>query len=1150
MAAPREKFFSLPSLLIVAALIGLALYALFPRQAVFENVNYLDHPDALSIAYLDVLLRADPDNTAVRINLARMLRVTGQNDRAEAILRPLMQLDAIPSLAFGEYINLLRQRVFAAKPGPDRDVAERELYLNLLQLPRQDYPFERRMALLDSATDAITPLQSQVLLRDMLAQASDAGQRQALRVRLARIRESQGAPAAAAQLLSDNITDTPPAQQPALFAEIIRLQLASGEPGKALRTFKSRVAKPKMDTAGLEQGIRLARLAGSPDDAQRWLGQLAAQKPDNVPLQREYMASLLASGDLDRALGTARRMQRHPDQLTDDDRQQIAQLLEWTDHPDEALAAWIQIYRQTGSTRSYDRAHALAQSLFDWQTLEALLRLRNERGQLDEQDYALLADTHIRDGNLDAAKTTLSQGLKRYPQSVALRDRQLVLLLNSRDFEGAIALLEDRNDLTDEQRFELANLYWHTRQPEKAFDQLQFQASDPALNEQVVATRLALGTYLGRTDQLRDDYQNLMSLADDPNTSPAILEQLIQLAVRFGDFDTAYKLSQNRYAKTGELRYLINSAEYQAAMSDWPGMSATLDQWAAIATDAEDSPRYWTLRALAYHQQDQLTAADAAYRRAHALLPNDTEILIGWSWLQISDIKQFRDTLRHLLAQLSENPDSDTYPVLAYGYSALGEPRVARDWFLLGLDSNQDDQDWLLSTATTLEQTGSPLAASKLRQSVDPDRILEPEQRVAYYEDQGLHRLAWHTLAQAGRTPAALSTQNRLALSGYALDQDNTLFAEAMLAQIGPSRRNDIPTVYPPQESRAERARRLRLQLDQLESANTPAAQSALVRDTVELHKELPRTVQMGTERLNLGNFAVQQSGAAGRYAFNVDDHLFVLDGELRTLHANGAGRLRERPANSVEGTVALTGLEENWSWELTGEQLARAAGDELAGNLEINWQPVDRWSLTGGIGRNERTPDTAESWWLLGRDREYLGASYTPFSRLTLSAQLQHLSVQSSDGNGLGDGYATDLTGTYTVFRQDPAMTVTLNYQRQQLDLTDPLPADVLAELDQPLAPSELLTDEYERIGMATRWFHGEPHALYRTTPSPRAFLELGAGYVLSTNTPEVGVGVGLGWRLTGDDELALSGRWTSEGLDGNGRADLNLTYTLYLGR
>jgi len=59
-----------------------------------------------------------------------------------------------------------------------------------------------------------------------------------------------------------------------------------------------------------------------------------------------------------------------------------------------------------------------------------------------------------------------------------------------------------------------------------------------------------------------------------------------------------------------------------------------------------------------------------------------------------------------------------------------------------------------------------------------------------------------------------------------------------------------------------------------------------------------------------------------------------------------------------------------------------------------------------------------------------------------------------------------------------------------------------------------------------------------------------LDAGYVLSTSTAEIGVEVGLGWRVLGDDELALSGRWSSEGLDGNGRTEFNLTYTIYPGR
>ena len=61
MRRSRESFFSLPALVLMGALIALALYLLFPRQAVFENPDYLETPDALSIAYLEVLLRSDSE---------------------------------------------------------------------------------------------------------------------------------------------------------------------------------------------------------------------------------------------------------------------------------------------------------------------------------------------------------------------------------------------------------------------------------------------------------------------------------------------------------------------------------------------------------------------------------------------------------------------------------------------------------------------------------------------------------------------------------------------------------------------------------------------------------------------------------------------------------------------------------------------------------------------------------------------------------------------------------------------------------------------------------------------------------------------------------------------------------------------------------
>ncbi len=230
--------------------------------------------------------------------------------------------------------------------------------------------------------------------------------------------------------------------------------------------------------------------------------------------------------------------------------------------------------------------------------------------------------------------------------------------------------------------------------------------------------------------------------------------------------------------------------------------------------------------------------------------------------------------------------------------------------------------------------------------------------------------------------------------------------------------------------------------------------------------------------------------------------------------------------------------------------RLHRVGGGDVTASGQAYWQAGDRLGVSAGYHHHERTPDSAEAWWLSRRDRASLGLDYRPFSRLGLSGRVESLSVESLAGDRLGDGAGLDLLASYTLFRNDPAWTLTAGYRRQTLDLPEALPSVIQQDLSQSLAPAALLAEDYERLGLSTRWFHGEPHALYRTAPSPRAFLEMGAGYVLSTATPDFGLELGLGWRVVGDDELALSGRWSSEGLDGNGRTDINLTYTIHLGR
>ena len=139
MRRNRESFFSLPALVLMGALIALALYLLFPRQAVFENPDYLETPDALSIAYLEVLLRSDSDNTPLRLSLARALGTTGQLERADQVMAPLMAQQTVPEEAFAYYLELQTQRLFAIPEGPRKEARKDQLFADAQALVRQPY---------------------------------------------------------------------------------------------------------------------------------------------------------------------------------------------------------------------------------------------------------------------------------------------------------------------------------------------------------------------------------------------------------------------------------------------------------------------------------------------------------------------------------------------------------------------------------------------------------------------------------------------------------------------------------------------------------------------------------------------------------------------------------------------------------------------------------------------------------------------------------------------------------------------------------------------------------------------------------------------------------------------------------------------------
>ena len=1155
MRRNRESFFSLPALVLMGALIALALYLLFPRQAVFENPDYLETPDALSIAYLDVLLRSDSDNVPLRLSLARALGTTGQLERADQILAPLMSQQPVPEEAFTYYLELQAQRLFAIPEGPQREARKDQLFADAQALVRQPYEPERILELLRPAASWLSQPRYLALLQGIEAQMTSPNQRLQLAREIARLEEAQSRPGTAAATLRPYIGTVRPEARGGFIDNIIRLELASGNPKAALALFKQKLTDNGMSEPALAEGIRLARLAGSASDETTWIQQRADRHPGNTEYQRELLAAQLAVGNPIAALNTVRRLQKTPGRLTREDRRTIAEVFEWNGLPQEALPVWVSLYQQTGSTQAFQRSVDLARGLFQWDTLRTLLTEGARQERLQPDGYITLAEALVGAGRFDDAREWLMEGRSRFPQSDRLRERLLTLLVNLRDFPAAIELLENEPRLSDADRIQLASLYWRTRQPEQALALLDFEPQDPQLAETVQIMRMDLASNLGRTDLLQRDYESILAKSDGELT-PNLEERLLNLAALFEDYPRALSLSEHLFLETGEPRFLAAIAEYQLALGQWQELEQTLERWRAKVPAARKNPRYWSLRALIHQRNDEVLAANDAYRAAWELAPDDENLMISWAWLQLANAERFADTLKALLARIGNTPSPAAYPVLAYGYSALGQPRQALNWFRQGMETRSDDIDWLLATARLLEQTGAPGAATNLRQKAAAQLRESPSDRAnrfAVYSEEGLLRLAWQTLAtfpRSGEGDDPDQTGFRETLAYFASNQGDTLVAEALLpAPEGKNeavRRRIGQTLRSAPENREQQADRYVRQLDRLNSPMTAEQQRVTTQDTANLHQTFNRAVQLGSRWQNLGNFTVQRSGITGQ--FSEDEFRWQLS--ANTLKADGSGRLISTPGRKTETSFEVDRRSGNSTWSLSASRLPRYQQDDLAISAAFNQQWSDRIALGAGYHFQERTPNSAEAWWLTRRDRAYVSAGYTPFSRLNLNAQLEQLTVDSLENDQLADGYGLDLNATYTIFSNDPAWILSAGYRNQQLSLAETLPASTLAALDQPLETASLLTEEYERIGVGTRWFHGSPHALSRSTPSPRAFLGLDAGYVLSTSTAEIGVEVGLGWRVLGDDELALSGRWSSEGLDGNGRTEFNLTYTIYPGR
>lgn len=1065
MRQRKPAFFSFPALLALTALILVTLYLLFPRQAIYEDARYLESPDSISLSYLETLLRSDPDNQALRLTLGRMQQKVGEHDKAISTLSPLMNHQNVPLEAMTVFTERLRGEFFRAQTTVGRVLVRNRLAATLEESLVQSYSLAEKEALMADNLPLLSN-NEQLTVRQQFFELATGIERLRAGQKLAMQQEALGRPADAKYTLESIQLLVPPDEKPAFTQNLIRLDLATNEPRRALERFVATIRGSQLNAQQLRQGIYLANLAGKPESSTRWLAQLAQAEPANAKIQRQLLAHQLGQNNLRAALKTAKRMEANSPDLTRNDQEQIAQLYEWSNQPKKALSYWRKLFLSQPSTDNspvaYDRATNLAAGLFQWSTLAELHKVQAQRSRLSEKGYIELTDALVSVGDWQAAERYLLEGTKRYPSSTVLRQRELALLTNNRQFFEAIDLLETAPDLTDEEKIQVANLHWRTRNPEAALAALDFTPDDPALAQEVESMRVNLARILNRTDILEQYYKRLVAQPAGA-LSVETREQLIGYSWQFGSPEEALRLSREQYEETGETRHLAILAELQSSLGRFDELADSLKTWNERLARTKRDPLFWRLSARLHQHQNNAEAAQHAFIQAYRLAPESAGLLSSWGWFLIGQSDLLPGRLPLILATLEESPAADDYALQVYGHFALGQPEKASAWLSAARQQLSDEPSQLLALAEYAKayETGKGAEAEALRQ-----------QAVQYAKErEQLHP-----------------------------DVINQLYS----------------VVRDPEPSPRE-----------------------------PLYQSDNRALQAGLEIRDLGGFSLHTAALTGQ--FSHDRYRWLLSAEQTS--AQDQGLLKQKPKPGTSGKLQL---QNNFVDHLITAEIGTytfAGGEQLSGLIKLDTQPEDGVSFAVSAALNERVSDSAEAWWLTSGNRLSLTASYTPWQRLTVNGNIDYRTVDEAFGGEVGKGYNVNAQATYSLFQNDPAWRLSLNYQHQQLDVADNLSSQTLALLETPLAPGGLLTEDYQRVGFTSEWSHGEPHALYRTRPSPRYFLALDTGYVLSNASFDFGARVGLGWRIVGDDELALSAGYSSDSLGGQPRATAKLTYTLYLG-
>ncbi|MDO6498104.1 tetratricopeptide repeat protein [Photobacterium sanguinicancri] len=234
-------------------------------------------------------------------------------------------------------------------------------------------------------------------------------------------------------------------------------------------------------------------------------------------------------------------------------------------------------------------------------------------------------------------------------------------------------------------------------------------------------------------------------------------------------------------------------------------------------------------------------------------------------------------------------------------------------------------------------------------------------------------------------------------------------------------------------------------------------------------------------------------------------------------------------------------------TWAIKAD-VAQGVGDQRIGILgEFRTQFTSY--LSGGfkLGVNNHL-EASQLMTIAGQDNVLgVNINYQPTARENLAMQVSFHDLSTRFGDDIGRGWDMNIRASEQFFFNDPAWQIYSEYSMQQVKHSNSKLKGVNAwqQGPRPLTPSDFIAERYQRLSIGHRLWHGEPGIPGATVPSPRYWLDNSVGYNVEAQQMDMMISAGLGWRITGNDELYMGVDWQSQ--DRNGDESLKVAFGYY---